>query len=173
MYSSCVGHLSTSKIETNDLLNGHHLRDKIRQDKKHAKTTRCSTNIFSSVENSIIFLSTKADLSSIVRAAWHAVTNPGPCRVGAQRCRFADHVVTRRASVAASSDRTEKGPASHPVLETPAVAKAPRPASRQKPQARANLVSAARLSNSFVPTQPAGSAIRFSQAREDDLHQPR
>jgi hypothetical protein len=68
---------------------------------------------------------------------------------------------------------TEKAPASHPVLETPAVAKAPRSASRQKPQARASLVSAARLSNSIAPTQTAGSTIRFSQAREDDLRKPR
>jgi len=57
--------------------------------------------------------------------------------------------VTRRASVAAPSDGTEKVPASHPVLETPAVAKAPRSASRQKPQARANLVSATVALDSF------------------------
>jgi hypothetical protein len=132
----------TSKIETDDLWNGHHSRDKSHVRQKHAKTTRCSANIFSSIENSIISLSTKADLSSIVRVAWHAVTNPGPHRVCPQRCRFPDHVVTSRASVAAPSDGTEKAPASYPVLETPAVAKAPRLASRQKLQARANLVSA-------------------------------
>ena len=78
----------TSKIETNDLWNAHHSSDKSHVRQKHAKTTRCSANIFSSIENSIISLSTKADLSSIVRAAWHAVTNPGPRRVCAQRCRF-------------------------------------------------------------------------------------
>src|SRR5258708_15087313 len=53
---SCVGHLSTPKIETNNLLNGHHSRDKSHIRQKHAKTTRCSTNIFSSAENSIISL---------------------------------------------------------------------------------------------------------------------
>jgi hypothetical protein len=82
---------------------------------------------------------------------------------------IADHVVTRRASVAAPSDGTKKAPASHPVLETPAVAKAPRLASRQKPQARANSVSATvdlfrdklALIRQHCSAQTAGSAIRF------------
>jgi hypothetical protein len=132
----------TSKIETNDLWSGHHSRDNSHVRQKHAKTTRCSTNIFSSIENSIISLSTKADLSSIVRAAWQRRDQSwSPSRLPST-LPIADHVVTRRASVAVPSDGTEKAPASHPVLETPAVAKAPRLASRQKPQARANLVSA-------------------------------
>jgi hypothetical protein len=159
----------TSKIETNDLWNGHHSRDKSHVRQKHAKTIRCSANIFSSIENSIISLSTTANLSSIVRAAWHAVTNPGsPSRLPST-LPIADHVVTRRASVAAPSDGTEKAPASHPVLETPAVAKAPRSESRQKPQARANLVSATidlvpdklALIRQHCSAQTAGSAIRF------------
>ena len=48
--------------------------------------------------------------------------------------------LTRRSSVAGPSNR--KVPALHPTLETPAVAKGPRLASRQRPEARANLVSA-------------------------------
>lgn len=60
----------TSKIETDDLWNGHHSRDNSHVRQKHAKTTRCSANIFSSIENSIISLSTTVNLSSIVRAAW-------------------------------------------------------------------------------------------------------
>src|SRR5712692_1606874 len=59
---SYVGHVSTSKIETNILLNGHHSRDKTHIRSKRAKTTPCLTNIFIVVTNSIVFLSTTGDL---------------------------------------------------------------------------------------------------------------
>ena len=89
--------------------------------------------------------------------------------------------MTRRASVAAPSDGTEKAPASHPVLETPAVAKVPRSASRQKPQARANLVSATvdlvpdklALIRQHCSAQTPRISDPISQAVEDDLRKPR
>jgi hypothetical protein len=170
----------TSKIETNDLWNGHHSRDKSHVRQKHAKTIRCSANIFSSIENPIISLSTTANLSGIVRAAWHAVTNPGSPSRWPSTLPIADHVVTRRASVAAPSDGTEKAPASHPVLETPAVAKAPRSASRQKPQARANLVSATvdlvpdklALIRQHAPHKPPGQRSDFAGGRRRSAQAP-
>jgi hypothetical protein len=51
-------------------------------------------------------------------------------------------LLTRRSSVAAPSNRTEKVAASRPILETPAAAKGPRLAGRKRPKARADLVSA-------------------------------
>jgi hypothetical protein len=158
----------TSKIETNDLWNGHHSRDKSHVRQKHAKTTRCSANIFRSIENSIISLRQRRIFQVLYAQLARRDQSWSPSRLPST-LPIADHVVTRRASVAAPSDGTEKAPASHPVLETPAVAKAPRSASQQKPQARANLVSATvdlvpdklALIREHCSAQTAGSAIRF------------
>jgi hypothetical protein len=92
----------TSKIETNDLWNGHHSRDKSYVRQKHAKTTLCSANIFSSIENSIIFLRQRRIFQVLYAQLARRDQSWSPSRLPST-LPIADHVVTSRASVAAPS----------------------------------------------------------------------
>ena len=105
------------------------------------------------------FSSTKADLSSIVRAAWHAVTNPGPRRVCPQLFRFADP------SRFGNTSRRQSSPVGKPTEAAGARKSGERDGRSRPRQARAYQTALLRTNRRI--SDP------ISQAVEDDLRKPR